>query len=156
MNSLQTIGPVEKVDLLELRLCGVPARVDTGAKTSAIWASDISEDQGILRFVLFGPGSPFYTGEMLQFHRYGLRTIISSMGDVEKRYVVRMLVSLSGRKIRATFTLANRSQQAYPMLVGRNILRGKFVVDVMQEQPLINKEFLSKSAHVNLSLRGSR
>ena len=44
--------------------------------------------------------------------------------------MIKMLVIISGKKIRARFTLANRSTQKYPVLVGRNILRRKFVVDV--------------------------
>ena len=46
------------------------------------------------------------------------------------RYKVKIPVVVKGRKIKANFTLADRSAQVYPVLVGRNILRGKFVVDV--------------------------
>ena len=35
-----------------------------------------------------------------------------------------------GRRIRATFTIANRQTQVYPVLIGRNVLRGKFIIDV--------------------------
>ena len=140
MSDLQIIGPVETVNFPELNISGVPARVDTGAKTSTVWASGIIENHGMLQFVLFGPDSPLYTGKVLQFHKYSLRTVISSIGESEERYIVRLLVGLKGRKIRATFTLANRSHQAYPMLVGRNILKGKFMVDVKLGPPLIGKE----------------
>lgn len=118
----------------------VPARVDTGAKTSAIWASGIMEKNGVLQCVLFGPDSDFYTGQVLTFDKYEVRTIASSIGEPEERYVVKLLVKLEGRTIRASFTLANRSQQVYPMLVGRNILHGKFLVDVTKGMPLKAKE----------------
>jgi hypothetical protein len=145
MNDLQIIGSVEAVDYPELNVSGIPARIDTGAKTSAIWASGIVENHGVLQCVLFGPDSPLYNGHVLQFHSYNLRTIFSSIGEAEERYAVRLLVTLKGRKIRATFTLANRSHQVYPMLVGRNILQGKFMVDVEKGQPITDEKFISES-----------
>ena len=137
---LIVIGRAEHTDFPEQNLQGTPARIDTGAKTSAIWASGVIEKDGVLQCVLFGPDSPFYTGEVLQFRDYEVRTIASSIGEPEQRYVVKLLVVLKGRKIRASFTLANRSQQVYPMLIGRNVLRGKVIVDVKQGVPLTDEE----------------
>ena len=51
-----------------------------------------------------------------------------------------MLVVVKGKKIRATFTIANRASQVYPVLIGRNILRGKFVVDVKKGKKLASLE----------------
>ena len=141
-SQLQIIGRAEMVDFPEHGVRKVPARVDTGAKTSAIWASGIIENNGILQCVLFGPDSELYTGEVLRFKEYQTRTIASSIGETEQRYVVKLLVSVNGRNIRASFTLANRAEQAYPMLIGRNILRGKFMVDVKQGTPLLQAEKL--------------
>jgi len=124
------IGQTELIDFPELHLESVVARVDTGAKTSAIWATNIKLQDGILRFTLFDSSSEYYTGEVLKTHAYHIRTIISSIGTKEERYGIKLLILISGRKIRASFTLANRSSQKYPVLVGRNVLRGKFLVDV--------------------------
>lgn len=129
---LKLIGHAEIVDFPELGVRQVPARTDTGAKTSAIWASNISEQDGVLQFVLFGEGSAFYTGEVLRIEQYEQRAVASSTGTVELRYVVKFLVEIEGKRIRASFTLTDRSTQSYPVLIGRNILRGKFLVDVKQ------------------------
>ncbi|HET9174092.1 MAG TPA: RimK/LysX family protein [Candidatus Saccharimonadales bacterium] len=137
---LAIIGRAELVQFPELDIHDVPARVDTGAKTSAIWASGIIASHGTLQCVLFGPDSPLYTGQVLTFDTYEVRTIASSIGEAEQRYVVKLLVRVKGRLIRASFSLANRSEQAYPMLIGRNILRGKFMVDVKQGTPLVGEE----------------
>lgn len=137
---LQIIGRAERVDLPELKITNVPVRIDTGAKTSAIWASGVIEERGVLQFVLFGPDSEHYTGEIIRSDAYQVRNIASSIGRVEQRYVIKLLVEMKGRKIRANFTLANRSEQAYPMLIGRNILRGKFIVDVKQGKPDLARE----------------
>jgi hypothetical protein len=40
----------------------------------------------------------------------------------------------------ATFTLADRSSQVYPVLIGRATLRGKFIVDVQMGSPLREEE----------------
>jgi hypothetical protein len=152
MSDLVVIGRAEIVSFPELKLTAVPARVDTGAKTSAIWASGIIEKQGVLQCVLFGPDSPLYNGEVLRFSEYELRTIASSIGEPEERYVVKLLVEVAGRKIRSSFTLANRSHQAYPMLIGRNLLRGKFVVDVKQGTPNLAGE-LARSQQLQIAKR---
>lgn len=133
------IGRAEKVSFPELGAENIPARVDTGAKTSSVWATDISEHDGLVSFTLFGKSSPFYTGEV---HTVAFEKIVvaSSIGEPQERYKVRLLVQLKGKKIRARFTLADRSQQTYPILLGRNVLRGKFVVDVAGGKPLYKEE----------------
>lgn len=140
MDDMQIIGRVELVGFPELGLKNIPARVDTGAKTSAIWASGIIESKGRLQCVLFGPDSPFYTGQVLKFDDYSVKTVASSIGIAEERYVVKLLAQVGNKKIRSSFTLANRSEQAYPMLLGRNILRGKFMVDVKRGTPNLEIE----------------
>lgn len=138
--SLYILGRAEEVDFPELQLSGVPARIDTGAKTSSVWASQLTEKDGELKFVLFAKSSPFYTGNVISTKSYSRRMVSSSMGTMQERYVVRLKIQLAGKKIRATFSLANRATQVYPVLVGRNILRGKFIVDVKQGKPLIKGE----------------
>lgn len=129
---LVVIGRAEEVDFKELGLTAVPARIDTGARTSSVWASDIKEHDGALEFVLFGKDNHHYSGQKISTKQYQTMLVSSSTGEVQERYVVHLLVSLGGRNIRARFTLADRSTQAYPILIGRNVLRGKFMVDVKQ------------------------
>jgi hypothetical protein len=140
--TMLTIGPTEPVDFPEFQLVAVPARVDTGAKTSAIWASHVEEAGDVLRFTLFGETSNFYTGRIIETNRFKRLKIISSNGTKEARYKVILVLLLHGRKIRASFTLANRSAQTYPVLIGRNVLRGKFLVDVKQNQKILEAKGL--------------
>jgi hypothetical protein len=127
--SQTTVGRSEEVAFTELGLPAVPARIDTGAKTSALWGSAVEHD-GALYVVLFAPSYYLYTGEALRFGHYSRVAVAPSSGEVQVRYKVRLLVTMRGRKIRASFTLADRSTQAYPVLIGRNVLRGKYIVDV--------------------------
>lgn len=110
---------------------GVPAKVDTGADSSAIWASDIMMlDDATLVFKLFGEGSEFYTGKVIKKENYKAVIVRSSNGQEQARYKVVLGVEIEGRKIKAEFTLSDRSLNVFPVLIGRRTLRGKFLVDV--------------------------
>ena len=134
------LGRAEKVSLPEFDIYEIPARIDTGAKTTSIWASAIKLEDGELYFTLFDKASPFYTGDVIKTSHFERVVVASSIGVAEGRFRVIFLIKLKGRKVRARVTLADRSQQAYPMLVGRNVLRGKFVVDVQGGKPLYKEE----------------
>jgi hypothetical protein len=109
----------------------VPAKIDTGADRSAIWASKIRvSPDGVLSFALFGPGSPHYTGRVFKRRDFGVAKIKSSNGTTEMRYRTHLTVAIGGRTIRALFYLSDRRTQKFPVLIGRRTLRGKFVVDV--------------------------
>jgi hypothetical protein len=140
------IGPAEPVNFPVLHLASVPARIDTGAKTSAIWASSVRQDGDTVRAVLFGEESKYYTGEELSFGHFEAVLISTSTGSVEKRYKVYVSVELHGRRVRASFTLADRSQQVYPVLIGRNVLLGKFIVDVKDRHEGLRPEKQQRDA----------
>lgn len=127
--SLQEVGLNELV-----RVGGrsdVPAKIDTGAYSSAIWASNISVDKdGELNFSLFGEGSEFYDGKIHKTRNFEAIRVRSSNGGSEIRFKTRISIEVAGRKIRALFSLADRSSQQHPVLIGRRTLRNKFVVNV--------------------------
>lgn len=125
-----TIGVSSLVDFVGYKvLKQIPARIDTGARTSAVWASNIKAKNGVVKFSLFGPGSKYYTGKQLTKPILGTRLVTSSTGHEQKRYVVNLSVKLYGKRLNAKFTLSDRSTQSYPILIGRNTLRGNFLVD---------------------------
>lgn len=134
------IGRAEPISFPEIGLDGLSARIDTGAKTSAVWASSVSVVDGKLHVVFLGEVHPAYSGQVHIFEDYTSAIVASSNGYSEKRFKIKLLMSIAGRKIRATFTLADRSSQVYPVLVGRNALQGKFIVDVKKGKPLTAQE----------------
>jgi len=139
------IGRAENVDFPALGLFKVPARVDTGARTSTIWASQIQIDEnGTLSFCLFDESSPYFTNHTISTKSYSKIVVASSMGTIQKRYKIRLFIKLKGKKIHASFTLADRSQQAFPILIGRNILKGKFVVDVKKTKKTLKQHEKSR------------
>ncbi|HYH74649.1 MAG TPA: RimK/LysX family protein, partial [Candidatus Saccharimonadales bacterium] len=96
-NNQHIIGRAENVSFPEYNLHAVPARIDTGARTAAIWASDITVDDGVLSCALFDKASPLYTGERLRFATFSQSAVASSNGNVEVRYKVKLLIKLGGR-----------------------------------------------------------
>jgi len=137
--AVQTIGRVEPI-LPPDSGVRVRARIDTGAKTSAIWASNIHVVDDQLRFMLFDESSENFSGEEIVTNEYTKTVVASSNGMAEVRYKIKLSLVLKGRKIRASFTLSDRSDQVYPVLIGRNVLRGKFVVNVKLGKPMHQEE----------------
>lgn len=128
------IGSKTVVDFPEEGLSLVPAKVDTGADSSSIWASNIYESNGLLRFTLFGEKSNFYTGKVIETKKYTQSRVKNSFGEVEVRYKVPFLIKIAGKKIRANFTLADRKRNTYPILIGRRTLNSRFIVDVSHKE----------------------
>lgn len=109
----------------------IPAKIDTGAASSAVWASGIRVDgEGVLHFCLFGEGSPYYNGVELSRKDYTVGVVRSSNGQEELRYRVGLTLEIEGKRVKALVSLANRERNRYPVLVGRRTLSGKFLVDV--------------------------
>jgi hypothetical protein len=126
------VGRNEAVDLLRFaRRKGVPAKIDTGADSSSIWVSHVRVDKnGVLRFSLFGEGSPFYNGKTIKREHYKVAMVRSATGHQQIRYRAQINLRIAGKRIRAMFNLSDRSQNKFPVLIGRRTLSGKFLVDV--------------------------
>jgi hypothetical protein len=112
----------------------VEAKIDTGADSSAVWASDINEKNKELSFRLFDVDSPHYTGKVIRTSDYKVTNVKNSFGDSEERYKVKLKLSIAGKNINSTFTLANRGKNSYSVLIGKRTLHGKFLVDVSQKE----------------------
>lgn len=141
----QVIGMTDLVDFPDLALSDVQAKVDTGAFTSALHCKDVRLVQSGLRkklsFLLIdktGAGSRRFYSE-----HFSQRMIRNSFGVAEKRYVIKTRIILFGRTIRAEFTLADRERLKNPVLLGRKLLRNRFVVDVA----LKNLSYDAKTSH---------
>jgi hypothetical protein len=117
------IGSEEFVSFPELNVNIIHARVDTGAATSSLGVKWIKEEEGVISCLL--PNK-----QVVTFDSFKKKIIKSSFGHTEERYVVKILINVLGRKVRTNFTLADRSKMKFPILLGRKLLKGKFMVDV--------------------------
>lgn len=153
MKQFTTIGSTTLVNFPEEGIFDVPAKVDTGADSSSVWASNIEEKDGVLRFTLFGEKSPFYTGRVIQTKEFTQSRIKNSFGTVESRYKVTLLFSISGVSMRVRVTLSDRKRNTYPILIGRLTLKGRFMVDVSKQELGSNhRKVLIVSAKVTQSV----
>ena len=124
------IGVSSLVDFVGYKnLKRIPVRIDTGARMSSLWVRDIKVKGAVATFKLFGPSSKYYTGKVIRREILENRKVTSSTGHEQERYVVAMSIRMYGRRLNARFTLSDRSTQTYPILIGRNTLRGNFLVD---------------------------
>lgn len=140
--TLTTIGRAEKINLIDLGFNRVPAKVDTGADASSIWAHSINQENDKLEVIFFGPESPYYDGKVHKFPKsaYTITRVSSSFGHREIRYKLKLKIKVKGRIINGSFTLSDRSAKLYPILLGRSLLKHKFIVDVSKGRPLVAEE----------------
>lgn len=134
----KTIGRRELVDFPDLGLFEIEAKVDTGAYTSAIHCSDIHEETTLagtkeICFELLDPSHPAYNHKRFRFGKYSLRGIKNSFGDVQERYIIRTKIRLYNEEYEAEFSLSDRSDMKYPVLLGRALIRRRYVVDVAKK-----------------------
>lgn len=125
-----TIGRREVVDFPELGLYGIVAKVDTGAYTTALHCHDIREENGALYFKLLDPSHPEYNEQEQRFTEFTQKEIKNSFGEVEKRYIIKTIVKIGRKRIKSVISLTHRGNMRYPVLIGRKLLKNRFIVDV--------------------------
>ena len=146
----QIIGRNALVDISGY--CNVPAKIDTGADSSAIWVSNVEvTPDHILKFTFFGPGSPFYDGKIISINDFKAVITRSSHGDEKIFYRTPLTVVIAGREICSLFTLSNRKRNLFPILIGRRTLAGNFIVDV--EKQIIDPPRAHRTRHLNDELQ---
>ena len=134
--AFKTLGRKEKITLPELGLNLVWAKIDTGAYTSSLHVEEIREEEAegkkVLKFQILMPNHRKFTGKTLVFDKYREKKVKNSFGQAEVRYLIETKLQLAGETFRAEFTLTDRSSMKNSILLGRKILRGRFLVDVSQ------------------------
>ena len=127
-----TIGWRERVKLLDFDNSIIKAKMDTGARTSSLHATHISEsDESGKKYVTFrlkniGDDTKykFFKSELKEW-----RIVKNSGGDEEYRPVINTKVRIAKRTMKIELTLTQRSRMSYDMLIGRTALRKKFLID---------------------------
>lgn len=137
-----TLGRKDKIDLPEFGLENIEAKIDTGANRSSIHCSKIEHKdfEGVDSIIFSIPLDG--NGEENSFHSadFFKKKIKSSSGHVEERYIIKTTVVLFGKRFKTSFSLSDRTEMKYPILLGRKLLAAHFIVDVQ----LSNLSFESK------------
>lgn len=111
----------------------IKAKIDTGAKTSAIHAFNISYKKINNVDTVFFDVHPLQSNNTLVIHCQApvvdKRNIMSSNGQQEKRYVISSEMTLAGQTWPIELTLSNRDPLKYRLLIGREALSNKVLID---------------------------
>ncbi len=131
--TIKILGRSDRVDLPGLELENLHAKIDTGAYTCSLHCSSNEVVNGVLEFVLLDEEHSEFTGRKYYFKEYDQREIKNSFGEAEMRYVITTKIKIFDRVIRAEFSLSNRGNLKFPVLLGRKILRNRFLIDVTKK-----------------------
>lgn len=145
------VGALEECDLPELHIFSLNMRVDTGAKTSSLHVDNIQLDERDGEsWVSFDIHPDIHNVSRVVRRTARLkqeRTIKSSNAEREKRYVIETTICMGTRNWPIEVTLTDRSSMTYLMLLGREAMKGRLLVDPDKEYLLGKNE---KASELNL------
>ena len=127
------VGWREWVGIPDLDIKEIKAKVDTGARTSSLHAYDIEKyKRGDSEFVKFkvhpvqksSKKTVECKAKILEY-----RKVKSSNGISQVRPVIETEINIMGESFVTELTLTNRDEMGFRMLIGRESLRGRFLVD---------------------------
>ena len=124
------IGRVDKIDFPKLHLFNVDAKIDTGAYTSSIHCAEIIEDNNMLRCTFYSDSHPRLSKKEIIFENFSRTNVKSSNGFKENRFKIKSEVIFFGKTYKINLTLSTRDDMKFPVLIGRQFLKRKFMVDV--------------------------
>lgn len=123
----------EWIRLPELSESPINAKLDTGARTSALHAFRIRnferDGEPWVRFEIHPNQRSRKNVQVVEVRVYDQRIIRSSNGSEELRPVIKTKCQLDGKTWPIELTLTSRDAMSYRLLLGRTALRGRVVVD---------------------------
>jgi hypothetical protein len=117
----------------ELTDIPIKAKVDTGARTSALHAFYIEpytvDEKPFVKFLIH----PYQKNLDVQVECHApvvdQRMVSDSGGHKENRYVIERQFVIGGQSFRAELTLTDRDSMLFRLLLGRNVLKNRYAVD---------------------------
>lgn len=131
----KTIGRLEYINIPELNLYNISAKIDTGAYRGAIHATNIKEivdENGNkkLQFNVLDEEHPESDNVIHSTDDYKTSKFRGTKTDLHERYVITVNVEIAEEVIEAELSLTDRKDLRHPILIGRRALKKKFLVDV--------------------------
>ncbi|MFV0565676.1 MAG: ATP-dependent zinc protease [Flavobacteriaceae bacterium] len=136
--SKKILGRVDMVDFPKLGLYNINVKIDTGAYTSAIHCSKIIEENNTLRCIFNSNSHENFGKTEIVFSEFSRTNVKSSNGFKENRYKIKSEVVFFGKNYKINLTLSTRDDMKFPVLIGRQFLKRKFLVDVDLENVSFN------------------
>ncbi len=130
---LKKIGWREWVSLPELNIERIKAKIDTGARTSALHAFALHTfregNQDKIRFDIHPLQNNVNVVITCVADIVDQRMVMDSGGHREERYVIQTNMFLGGKKFPIEVTLTERDSMQFRMLLGRSAIRKRFIVN---------------------------
>lgn len=133
VRKLAVVGWREFLALPDMGIRSIKVKVDTGARSSSIHAYDIEEfEKDGARWVRFNV-HPLQRNDRkvvsVEAPVLDVRKVRSSSGEAADRYVVLTTAKIHDQVWQIEVSLANRDQMGFRMLLGREAIRGRMLVD---------------------------
>ncbi len=134
--NLAIIGWRERISLPELTISNIKAKIDTGARSSALHAFEIEfferKGQDFVRFKVHPLQRSKKRLVTVEAKLFDMRKVRNSGGKAESRPVIQTAVAIGNQQWPIELTLTNRDVMGFRMLLGRQAIRKRFLVDVAQ------------------------
>jgi hypothetical protein len=138
------VGSLELCDLPELSINDLNVRVDTGATTSSLHVDNIDEfERDGESWVSFDIHPDIHQVSKIvrrEIKVEARRNVKSSTATREKRYVITTTIVMADMQWPIQLTLTDRSEMNFLMLLGREAMQGRLVVDPEFEYLLTNSK----------------
>jgi len=142
-NKKQVVGVLELCNLPQLAIENLNVRVDTGATTSSLHVDNIEEfvreGEKWVSFDLHPDSHDVAQVVRREAKVKAMRKVKSSTATLERRYVIETTIVMAAMDWMIQLTLTDRSEMTYLMLLGREAMQGKLIVDPEHEY-LLGKE----------------
>src|SRR5690606_24295115 len=126
----RNIGRIDKADFPLLDLFNIEVKIDTGAYTSSIHCKNMKVEDNYLKCNFLDEEHPSYHEKEIVFDEYDVKVVKSSNGQSEARYRIKTEIVPFGKIHEIYLTLSDREEMRFPVLLGRNFLSNKYVVDI--------------------------
>jgi len=127
------IGRTDVAEFPDLKIDEINVKIDTGAYTSAIHASEIMErtidNETVVQFKILDKSHPKHDGRVYQYRNYSRKKVTNSFGQSEERFVIETSIILFGITYPISLSLSERTDLKYPVLLGRKFLNNRFIID---------------------------
>lgn len=131
--SLPVIGWRERIALPQLGISEVKVKIDTGARSSALHAFHIQkferDGKEMIRFEVHPYQRDSHRTVIAEAELLEWRQVRNSGGHAQLRPVIKTIVELGGKRWPIELTLTNRDVMGFRMLLGRQAVRRRFLVD---------------------------
>lgn len=125
------INNIENIDIPSLGIKNLEVKIDTGATTSSLDVSylKVDKDKNMVYFTPLHPSDKKYINKKYKAKIEDKITVQSSNGEETVRYLIKINIIIKGKKLMTFVSLSDREELEYPMLIGKDVLAGDFLIN---------------------------